>query len=107
MWQTPVSPEPTNSTPFASRSLLAASTSGTRTANPPTLGVNSMPFLLGLPEREGHLTGRQLARVVRVRRQAEDVVIQRLRALRVPGRDVDEVDSLDLRHGVLPSGYGA
>jgi hypothetical protein len=34
-------------------------------------------------------------------------VVPRLRALRVPGRDVDEVDSLDLRHGVLPSGYGA
>ena len=47
MRQTRVSPEPTNSTPLASSSAFAASTSGTRTANPPIDGLNSIPSFSG------------------------------------------------------------
>src|SRR5215210_2087704 len=47
MWHTPVSAAPTNSTPFASSSARAASTSATRSAKPPTLGWKSMPSVSG------------------------------------------------------------
>src|SRR5436190_8819816 len=45
--QTPVSPEPTHLAPLPSSSAFAASTSGTRTAKPPTSSLNSNPSLSG------------------------------------------------------------
>ncbi len=39
--------------------------------------------------------------------QAEDVRVEALRPRDVLGQERDEVDVLDLHHGVVPSGYGA
>src|SRR5205085_1910369 len=53
-------------------------------------------FLLRLPERQRHLTCRQLVRVVRVLGEPEGVAVPRAGALGVTRRDVDEVDPLDV-----------
>src|SRR5215210_561633 len=53
-------------------------------------------FLVGLPERERHLAGRQLVRIPRIDGQTDDLAVPRARGLGVPRRDVEEVDALDV-----------
>jgi hypothetical protein len=64
-------------------------------------------LVLGFPDGESHVPRFELGRLTRVLRQLEHVPIERHRPLDVPRRDVDEIDPLDLHHGVEPSRYGA
>src|SRR5262245_64096677 len=65
------------------------------------------PVAFRLPESERHLARSDLARVVRVQRQPERLVVEGARPLDVARRDRDEIDSLDLHHGSEPSRYDA
>jgi len=96
MLQTPESRSPTNSTPFASSSARAAATSSTRSAIPcAALVGNSTPWSLRLPERERHVPGLELGRLLRVLRELEHVAVERDRPVDVPRRDVHEINSFD------------
>ena len=106
MLQTPVSPEPTHSTPLASSSAFAAATSGDADGEPADVRLEFDPFPLGLPERDRHLPGPKLLGVVRVLREAEHFVVPGERPLRVPGGDVDEVDPLNLASRLAPVTVG-
>src|SRR5438132_12533664 len=62
---------------------------------------------LGIPEGERHLAGRHLARVVRIERQPESLVVESSRPLGVARRNGYEVDAFGLHQGKEPSRYGA
>ena len=107
MLQTPVSPEPTHSTPFAFELGLRFLDVRDADGEAADVRLELEPFALGLPERDRHLARPQLLGVVRVERQAEHLVVPGERPRRVARRDVDEVDPLDVHQGVVPSRYGA
>ena len=56
------------------------------------------PLVLRFPDRERHVSGLELGRLPGILGQPEHVAVERDRALDVPRRDVDEIDTLDLHH---------
>ena len=63
-----------------------------------------VPLVLRVPEAERRLPDGQLVGVVRIEVEPDHLAIPRTRPLRVPRRDVDEIDALDLHQGLVPSG---
>ena len=65
-------------------------------------------MLDGIEDVEGHLPAAELhvALALGLDREPEHLGVEPLRPRDVLGQEGDEVDALDLHHGVVPSGYG-
>ena len=101
---------PSKTTPFASSSARAASTSATRSAIPAGEGANGWPMLDG--SKTSSVTWPQRSSMSRVALgldlEPERLDVELLRPLEVLRQDRHEIDVLDLhRYGVVPSAYGA
>ena len=110
MWQTPVSTvSPSNATPL--RLELGACFRDVRNPERQTGGTRRerLPDTRRIEDVERHLTGAELhvALALGLDLEPEHLRVEPLRPRNVLGEEGDEVDALDLHHGVVPSGYGA
>ena len=110
MWQTPVSTvSPSKATPLASSSARAAVDVGNAERQTGGTWRERLADTRRIEDVERHLAGAELhvALALGLDLEPEHLRVELLRPRDVLGEEGDEVDALDLHHGVVPSGYGA